>query len=85
MCLLLFCLVIKVIFIGVRDYIHIQDLADGHVKALEKILEKNFNGYKVYNLGTGQGHTVLEVCNKGIHNLCNEGIHNQFILYNFFP
>lgn len=46
---------------GVRDYIHIQDLADGHVKALEKILEKNFNGYKVYNLGTGQGHTVLEV------------------------
>lgn len=44
---------------GVRDYIHVVDLADGHVKALKK-LEENC-GVCVYNLGTGQGYSVLEV------------------------
>lgn len=46
---------------GVRDYIHIQDLAEGHVKALEKIFNENFKGFSVYNLGTGTGHSVLEM------------------------
>ncbi|XP_066905815.1 UDP-glucose 4-epimerase-like [Halyomorpha halys] len=46
---------------GVRDYIHIQDLADGHVKALERIFKKDFDGFRVYNLGTGTGHSVLEM------------------------
>ncbi|CAB0008432.1 unnamed protein product [Nesidiocoris tenuis] len=45
---------------GVRDYIHITDLIDGHVKALEFIL-KEFKGFKTYNLGTGKGYSVLEV------------------------
>lgn len=44
---------------GVRDYIHIEDLADGHVKALEKI-ESN-NGLFIYNLGTGKGYSVLQI------------------------
>ena len=44
---------------GVRDYIHVMDLARGHVKALEKI-EKN-PGMEIYNLGTGKGHSVLEL------------------------
>lgn len=44
---------------GVRDYIHISDLAEGHIKALEK-LEKD-NGVFIYNLGTGRGYSVLEV------------------------
>lgn len=44
---------------GVRDYIHVVDLAYGHVKALEKIIEEP--GLKVYNLGTGNGYSVLEV------------------------
>lgn len=44
---------------GVRDYIHVEDLADGHVKALKKIEENA--GIKVYNLGTGQGSSVLDV------------------------
>jgi len=44
---------------GVRDYIHVVDLARGHVKALEAI-EKNC-GLVVYNLGTGKGCSVLEV------------------------
>ena len=44
---------------GVRDYIHVEDLADGHVKALENI--DKFDGVKAINLGTGQGYSVLEV------------------------
>ena len=46
---------------GVRDYIHVVDLAKGHLKALEKIeLEK---GLFIYNLGTGKGYSVLEIVN----------------------
>ena len=44
---------------GVRDYIHVVDLAKGHVKAL-KAIEENC-GVAVYNLGTGRGYSVLEV------------------------
>lgn len=44
---------------GVRDYIHVVDLAKGHVKALKKIEEKA--GLKVYNLGTGVGYSVLDI------------------------
>ena len=46
---------------GVRDYIHVVDLAIGHVKAIEKISKKK--GFYIYNLGTGQGYSVLEVLN----------------------
>lgn len=44
---------------GVRDYIHVIDLADGHLKALEKL--KQNPGIAVYNLGTGRGTSVLEM------------------------
>lgn len=44
---------------GVRDYIHVMDLAAGHVKALKKIEEKA--GLKIYNLGTGVGYSVLDI------------------------
>lgn len=44
---------------GVRDYIHVVDLAKGHVKALKKIVENP--GIVTYNLGTGQGYSVLEM------------------------
>ena len=44
---------------GVRDYIHVVDLAAGHVKAIEKI--KQNPGVEVYNLGTGNGYSVLQV------------------------
>lgn len=44
---------------GVRDYIHVLDLASGHVKALEK-LDSN-PGLVIYNLGTGNGYSVLEM------------------------
>ena len=44
---------------GVRDYIHVVDLALGHVKAIEKISTNP--GLKVYNLGTGKGYSVLNI------------------------
>ncbi|MBY7811185.1 UDP-glucose 4-epimerase GalE [Vibrio fluvialis] len=44
---------------GVRDYIHVMDLADGHIAALQKVGEKA--GLHVYNLGTGNGYSVLEM------------------------
>jgi UDP-glucose 4-epimerase len=44
---------------GVRDYIHVVDLAIGHIRALEKLREKP--GVATYNLGTGRGYSVLEV------------------------
>lgn len=43
----------------IRDYIHVMDLADGHVKALEKLREDP--GVVVYNLGTGKGSSVMEM------------------------
>ena len=46
----------------VRDYIHVVDLADGHVKALDK-LAKEKGGVWIYNLGTGVGYSVLDVIN----------------------
>lgn len=47
---------------GVRDYIHIMDLASGHTYALDYMLrEQQQNTYKVFNLGTGKGYSVLEV------------------------
>ena len=44
---------------GVRDYIHVVDLANGHVKALKKIEENA--GLCIYNLGTGHGYSVLDI------------------------
>ncbi|MBE9527126.1 MAG: UDP-glucose 4-epimerase GalE [Proteobacteria bacterium] len=44
---------------GVRDYIHVVDLAIGHIKALQKLTRKP--GLVTYNLGTGQGYSVLEM------------------------
>ena len=46
---------------GVRDYIHVVDLALGHVKAIQKL--RNMTGVGVWNLGTGKGYSVLEVVN----------------------
>ncbi len=44
---------------GVRDYLHVCDLAEGHVKALERLPE--IHGAEAYNLGTGQGYSVLDM------------------------
>ena len=56
---------------GVRDYIHVVDLADGHVKALNKIKENC--GVKIYNLGTGIGYSVLDIV-KAYEKACGKEI-----------
>ena len=56
---------------GVRDYIHVVDLAIGHVKALKKIEEKA--GVCIYNLGTGKGYSVLDVV-KAYEKACGKPI-----------
>ena len=44
---------------GVRDYIHVVDLAKGHIKAINKVM--NSKGIDAYNLGTGHGYSVLDL------------------------
>ena len=46
---------------GVRDYIHVVDLAKGHIKAISKVMKDQ--GIDAYNLGTGKGYSVLELVN----------------------
>ena len=54
---------------GVRDYIHVVDLAKGHIKAIEKVT--NEVGCDAYNLGTGNGYSVLDIVNtfKKVNNI----------------
>ncbi len=56
---------------GVRDYIHVVDLAKGHVKALKKIEDNS--GLCIYNLGTGTGYSVLQVV-KAYEKACGKPI-----------
>ena len=56
---------------GVRDYIHVEDLANGHLKAIER-LDLNM-GLDIYNLGTGQGYSVLEMI-KAFEKACGKSI-----------
>ncbi len=59
---------------GVRDYIHVVDLAKGHLKALEKL--SNNAGLVTYNLGTGQGYSVLDMV-KAFEKACGHEIKYQ--------
>lgn len=59
---------------GVRDYIHVMDLADGHVKAIKKLEDKE--GVSVYNLGTGNGYSVLDVV-KAFSKACGHDVPYQ--------
>ena len=54
---------------GVRDYIHVVDLAKGHIKAIEKVSKDK--GIDTYNLGTGNGYSVLQIINtfKKVNNI----------------
>lgn len=56
---------------GVRDYIHVVDLAKGHIKALEKLNDST--GLLIYNLGTGRGYSVLEMV-KAFEKVCGKPI-----------
>jgi len=46
---------------GVRDYIHVMDLAEGHTASLKYMEQNKGTGYSVFNLGTGKGNSVLEM------------------------
>ena len=59
---------------GVRDYIHVVDLAVGHVKAIRKLADKE--GVSIYNLGTGNGYSVLQVV-KAFEKACGHAIPYQ--------
>ncbi|RTR32493.1 UDP-glucose 4-epimerase GalE [Shewanella atlantica] len=61
---------------GVRDYIHVVDLAMGHLKALEKLSTKP--GLVTYNLGTGQGYSVLDMI-KAFEKACGKSIPYQIV------
>ncbi len=60
---------------GVRDYIHVVDLAKAHVKALDRL--KNQKGLAVYNIGTGKGYSVLEMI-KAFEEVCGHSIPWEF-------
>ncbi|MEI6893803.1 MAG: UDP-glucose 4-epimerase GalE [Colwellia sp.] len=59
---------------GVRDYVHVMDLADGHIAALNRVGEQP--GLHVFNLGTGQGSSVLEMVN-AFSEACGKKINYQ--------
>ncbi|WP_417762098.1 UDP-glucose 4-epimerase GalE [Shewanella sp.] len=61
---------------GVRDYIHVVDLARGHLKALEKL--KTNPGLVTYNLGTGIGYSVLDVLH-AFEKACGKSIPHEFV------
>jgi UDP-glucose 4-epimerase len=60
---------------GIRDYLHVQDLAEGHVMALQH-LSRTY-GAVTFNLGAGRGHSVMEVV-KAFENTCGRGIDKSF-------
>lgn len=55
---------------AVRDYIHVMDLAEGHVAAVQKLLDNPHLGCVPINLGTGTGSTVLEMVSVSCHLSC---------------
>ena len=61
---------------GVRDYIHITDLANGHLKALEHLAV--MQGVKAYNLGTGTGTSVLQML-KAFERACGKPLGHQIM------
>jgi len=61
---------------GVRDYIHVVDLAKGHLKALEKLAKAS--GLVIYNLGSGRGYSVLDMV-KAFEKACDKTIAYQLV------
>ena len=64
---------------GIRDYIHVVDLAEGHAAALKTLENEKFTGPEAYNLGTGQGYSVLDVVK------AFEAVSGQTIPYEVLP
>jgi len=60
----------------IRDYIHVDDLADAHIKALEYLV--NGGKYEVFNLGTGEGYSVLDIIN-AVENITNLKVNYEIV------
>ena len=69
-------------FTGVRDYIHVVDLALGHLAALKKLAEKP--GLKIYNLGSGKGYSVLDMV-KALEKASGKKVSKLRSLISHFP
>ena len=66
---------------GVRDYIHVMDLAEGHLSAIE-YMDKKPDLYSVFNLGTGNGYSVLNMVEvSGSESLRDASLEGAFWLY----
>ena len=61
---------------GVRDYIHVVDLAEGHLRAIDKI--KDETGVHIYNLGTGNGYSVLDMV-KAFSKACGKDVKYKLV------
>ena len=61
---------------GIRDYIHVVDLADGHLAALKRITQNH--GLEIYNLGTGVGYSVLDIVN-AFNKVCGNKVKYRFV------
>lgn len=60
---------------GIRDYIHIVDLAKGHVASLQRFEHSDCQPVEVYNLGTGKGHSVREMID-GLEKVSGRKVNN---------
>lgn len=60
---------------GIRDYIHIVDLAKGHVASLQRFDHSDCQPVEVYNLGTGEGHSVREMID-GLEKVSGRKVNN---------
>jgi len=70
---------------GVRDYIHVMDLAEGHMKAIDYASNKGKGKCEVFNLGTGKGYSVLEMV-KAMEAACGKEVRREAgSLFSFFP
>ena len=61
---------------GIRDYIHVMDLADGHIKALNKI--SKLGGLHTWNLGTGEGYSVLDIVT-AFEKVSGQSVSHEFV------
>lgn len=65
---------------GIRDYIYVVDLAKAHVVAIKRLMEeRNKKPYEVFNLGTGKGHSVMEIIK------AFERVTGEKVKYNLYP
>ena len=62
---------------SIRDFIHVNDIADAHIKGLKKILMENFGFYDFYNLGSGSPYSILQILGK-IESMLNQKINLIF-------